>query len=188
MISTSALHICLHLWAHVFTHTHTCPASSHTHTKWIKIKIMPYLTLQSRVVKEFLFSEHNSNSPAAQFHWLSMIWTSGTCPVNTHPASTLPYINAMLSLPSILLYSFREIFECCQVQNVLLRDTFASWAKSRSLKATHNSFISWLVYKPRKPLGSWVPQMITGKKAKAKWQIFYSGYTFLLIPGVTRQP
>lgn len=63
-------------------------------------------------------------------------------PTYTSPAGTLPHIRVMFTFLSTLLYSFREHFECCQVQNVLLRDKLALWIRSKNQRQLVNGFIT----------------------------------------------
>lgn len=73
------------------------------------------------------------------------------------------------TFPSILLYSFTESFECCQVQNVLLRDKLTLWIRSRNQRQLANGFITNpFINLGRHKAVSWFSQIVIRKKEKKK--------------------
>ena len=73
------------------------------------------------------------------------------------------------TFPSILLYSFTESFECCQVQNMLLRDKLPLWIRSRNQRQLANGFITNpFINLGRHKAASWFSQTVIRKKEKKK--------------------
>ena len=98
---------------------------------------MSYFQLQPE--RNFLFTEYWTSY--CTFHWLPLILGSAHAQ-HTYTQQTLPHIKVTFTFPSILLYSFAESFECCQVQNVLLGDKLALWIRRKNQRQLANRFIT----------------------------------------------